>query len=154
MNIFNTPIGWLSIEEENAQLIDVEFRQRKTSKKPSPTVLEKKAEQQLNKYFQGKNKNFNLPLNLSGTAFQQRVWKALQKIPYGQVKTYGQLAKELNSSARAVGNACRANPVPIVVPCHRIVAANGIGGFAGKTNGPVVERKRWLLNHECCTFLL
>jgi len=148
MNIFNTPIGWLSIEEENAQLIDVEFRQRKTSIKPSPTVLEKKVEQQLNQYFEGKNKDFNLPLNLSGTAFQQRVWKALQKIPYGQVKTYGQLAKELNSSARAVGNACRANPVPIVVPCHRIVAANGIGGFAGKTDGPVVERKRWLLKHE------
>ena len=77
-----------------------------------------------------------------------RVWQALQKIPYGEVKTYGQLAKELKSSARAVGNACRANPIPIVIPCHRIVAVSGIGGYAGKTDGPVLERKRWLLAHE------
>lgn len=148
MNIINTPVGWLSIEEENAKLVDIEFMNRKTSHQYNHTVLEKETQQQLSEYFQGKNKKFNLPLNLSGTTFQMRVWQALQKIPYGQVKTYGQLAKELKSSARAVGNACRANPIPIIIPCHRIVAASGIGGYAGKTSGPVLERKRWLLAHE------
>jgi methylated-DNA-[protein]-cysteine S-methyltransferase len=72
----------------------------------------------------------------------------LQKIPFGKVKTYGELAKILNTSARAVGNACRRNPVPLIVPCHRIVAATGIGGYAGRTSGDVHNIKRELLQHE------
>lgn len=148
MRHLNTPIGWLRIKEQEGRLVDIEFISKKPTTRDTPSVLEKKAEAQITKYFHGKSKKFSLALNLAGTAFQQRVWQALLQIPYGQVKTYGQLAKELKSSARAVGNACRANPVPIVVPCHRIVAASGIGGYAGKTAGPVLERKRWLLAHE------
>lgn len=83
-----------------------------------------------------------------GTPFQKKVWDELRKIPPGEVVTYGELAKKLGTSARAVGNACRNNPVPLVVPCHRVVSANGIGGFAGNTQGDWIRIKSWLLQHE------
>ena len=83
-----------------------------------------------------------------GTAFQQRVWVALQQIPVGEVRTYGELAAELGSSARAVAQACRANPLIVLIPCHRVVSASGLGGYMGKTDGPLLEIKRWLLHHE------
>ncbi|MEJ2343821.1 MAG: methylated-DNA--[protein]-cysteine S-methyltransferase [Gammaproteobacteria bacterium] len=91
---------------------------------------------------------FRLALDLQGTPFQQRVWSALRAIPPGRTRTYGDLARELGSAPRAIGAACRANPVPVVVPCHRVVARTGIGGFGGQTEGPELARKRWLLAHE------
>lgn len=87
-------------------------------------------------------------LELLGTPFQLRVWRALQQIPPGTTRCYGELARRLNTSPRAIGNACRQNPVPIFVPCHRVVAANGDGGFMGATGGWAVSVKRWLLAHE------
>ncbi len=104
--------------------------------------------EQVKLYFNDSNYSFELPLAPSGTDYQLRVWQALKKIPLGQTKTYGELAKELNSSARAVGNACRRNPLPLVVPCHRVVAANGIGGFSGQTGGYLLDIKKTLLVHE------
>ncbi|HID49752.1 MAG TPA: methylated-DNA--[protein]-cysteine S-methyltransferase [Chromatiales bacterium] len=92
-----------------------------------------------------------VPLRLAGTPFQQRVWHALQQIPPGEVRTYGDLARQLGSSPRAVGGACRRNPVPLLVPCHRVVAAQGIGGFAGHAAGREVALKRWLLRREGVT---
>ncbi len=83
-----------------------------------------------------------------GTLYQQKVWQALQRIPVGEVRTYGELARELGSCARAVAQACRANPLPILIPCHRVVSATGLGGYMGKTYGPELEIKRWLLHHE------
>lgn len=83
-----------------------------------------------------------------GTAFQRRVWQALTAIPPGQVRTYGELARALGSSPRAVGNAARANPWPLVVPCHRLVASQGLGGYGGQTRGQGLAIKRWLLAHE------
>jgi len=83
-----------------------------------------------------------------GTSFQKSVWNELCKIPLGETRTYGEIAKKLNSSARAVGNACRKNPIAIIIPCHRVVSATGIGGYAGKTGGKQLAIKRWLLNHE------
>jgi methylated-DNA-[protein]-cysteine S-methyltransferase len=91
---------------------------------------------------------FRLALDLHGTPFQQRVWRALCAIPPGRTRTYGDLARELASAPRAVGGACRANPIPVVVPCHRVVARAGIGGFGGQTTGPQLVRKGWLLAHE------
>ena len=85
---------------------------------------------------------------LEGTEFQRRVWHRLMQILPGETVTYGQLAQELQSSPRAVGNACRANPCPVVVPCHRVVGKYGLGGFAGKTSGPKLQMKIWLLSHE------
>lgn len=103
---------------------------------------------ELNRYFENPNFNFTVKLSLAGTPFQRQVWRALQKIPLGETRTYGQLARLLNTSARAVGNACRRNPVPIVVPCHRVVAKHGKGGFAGETQGAMIAIKDWLLQHE------
>jgi len=85
---------------------------------------------------------------LQGTAFQRRVWEALTRIPAGQTLTYGELAARLDSGARAVGNACRHNPVSIIVPCHRVVSATGIGGYSGSTGGREIDRKQWLLGRE------
>lgn len=84
----------------------------------------------LNQYFAGKDTNFNHPIATSGTKFQQQVWQQIAKIPYGKVMTYGEIAKKINSSPRAVGNACGKNPIPIIIPCHRVTAKNGLGGFS------------------------
>ena len=92
---------------------------------------------------------FDLPLRLSGTRHRIAVWEAMQRIPAGATRTYGDVARELASSARAVGGACGANPLPVVVPCHRIVAADGLGGFMGAAaEGFERSIKRWLLEHE------
>ncbi|MDX2507460.1 MAG: methylated-DNA--[protein]-cysteine S-methyltransferase [Gammaproteobacteria bacterium] len=114
-----------------------------------------KITQQINAYFLNSKYRFSLPCKLQlGTQFQQKVWQALLQIPSGQVKTYGELAKELNTSPRAVGNACRHNPFPLVVPCHRVVSASGVGGYAGDTlttqKGAInyLQIKQWLLIHE------
>jgi len=103
---------------------------------------------QLESYFGDATYSFNLPTYHQGTDFQQRVWFMLCQIPVGEVWTYGHMAKKLSSSARAVGNACRQNPTPIVVPCHRIVSASGVGGFAGQTQGRLTQIKQTLLKHE------
>lgn len=89
-----------------------------------------------------------LPLAALGTPFQQRVWRTIAAIPRGQVRQYGAIAAELGSAARAVGQACGANPFPVLVPCHRVVAAQGLGGFAGHRSGWLTATKRWLLAHE------
>ena len=86
---------------------------------------------------------------IEGSEFQRRLWDALCEIPRGRTLTYGELAKRLAVDARAIGQACGDNRLPIVIPCHRVVAANGIGGFAHSTGGYLVEAKRWLLAHEC-----
>lgn len=88
------------------------------------------------------------PLAPEGTPYQQRVWRALRAIPAGQTVTYGALARRLKSGARAVAAACRANPIPVLIPCHRVVAAAGLGGYDGATDGPKLARKRWLLHRE------
>lgn len=118
-------------------------------------VFIEKIKSELHDYFTQTAFQFSLPCDLQrGTAFQQRVWQALQAIPSGQVKTYGELAKELDSSPRAVGNACRQNLFPVVIPCHRVISAAGIGGYAGDTlniqKGQInfLQIKQWLLTHE------
>ncbi len=106
------------------------------------------ARAQLEAYFADPRVDFDLPLAMPGTAHQQKVWRALQRIPPGQVRTYGELARELNSGPRAVGNACRTNPIAIIVPCHRVVGANDVGGYMGSRTGVGLDMKRWLLAHE------
>ena len=101
-------------------------------------------------YLENPRFRFALPLALSGSRHQLAVWEAMQKIPAGKTRTYGELAAAIGSSPRAVGAACGSNPIPIVVPCHRVIAAGGrIGGFMGaKTEGFELSIKRWLLEHE------
>jgi methylated-DNA-[protein]-cysteine S-methyltransferase len=102
----------------------------------------------LARYFRDGRAGLDLPLALAGTPFQHRVWQALRAIPPGSTRTYGELARELGTSARAIGGACRANPCLIAVPCHRVVARDGLGGFAGERGGKRLAVKRWLLRHE------
>jgi methylated-DNA-[protein]-cysteine S-methyltransferase len=101
---------------------------------------------QLNQYFEGIRREFDLPLRMAGTAFQQRVWRELTEIPYGTTWSYGELAKRIGkpSASRAVGLANGRNPISILVPCHRVIGADGsLTGYGGG-----LERKRWLLAHE------
>lgn len=99
-------------------------------------------------YFQDPRIKFEGKIAPAPTKFQQKLRALLQSTKPGQTLTYGEAAKALNTSPRAIGNACRANPLPIIVPCHRIVASNGLGGYAGQTQGTMLNRKSWLLNHE------
>lgn len=110
--------------------------------------LAAEAVRQLQDYFRTPLRGFALPLMPRGTAFQQRVWQALLQIPCGSTRSYGALAGLLGSSARAVGGACRANPIPIIIPCHRVVAKEGLGGFMGVTAGHGLRIKQYLLAHE------
>lgn len=101
-------------------------------------------------YFAGERTDFSLPLAPVGTQFQQRVWAVLARIPFGETRSYAAVARAVGTgSARAVGQANRRNPLPIFVPCHRVIAADGgLGGYAGAAEGAGVEAKRWLLQHE------
>ncbi len=103
---------------------------------------------QLERYLADPDAPFALPLAACGSPFRQRIWAAIAAIPRGETRTYGNLASAAKSAARAVGQACGDNPFPLVVPCHRVVAATGIGGFAHDRGGFLISAKRWLLHHE------
>jgi methylated-DNA-[protein]-cysteine S-methyltransferase len=143
-----TPVGRLGIVVHDGALVDVAFLGKSTALHAPRTDMARRASRQLRSYFTNPRQSFRIPLKLEGTPFQQRVWRALRRIPAGRTLSYGTLARRLHTSARAVGNACRANPIPLVVPCHRVVAANGLGGFMGKRSGLSLSRKYWLLEHE------
>jgi len=121
---------------------------------PCPEVapgnaLAAEAARQLRAYLADPDFAFGLPLRPSGTAFQRRVWEQIAAIPGRQTRTYGEVAKALHNAPRAVGQACGANPFPLLVPCHRVVAAGGgLGGFARHGGGFLLDVKRWLLAHE------
>ena len=127
---------------------EIEFIEpRREQKAKSPLAAE--AARQLHAFLQDPGVVFGLPLKPSGTPFQRRVWAQIAAIPCGQTRTYGEVAKNLSNAPRAVGQACGANPFPIVVPCHRVVATDGgLGGFARHRGGFLLETKRWLLAHE------
>lgn len=110
--------------------------------------LAERAARQLERYREDPDAKFDLPLLVQGTPFQRRLWDALCQIPRGRTLTYGALARRLGAEARAVGQACGDNMLPIVIPCHRVIAASGLGGFAHSTDGYLIEAKRWLLLHE------
>jgi methylated-DNA-[protein]-cysteine S-methyltransferase len=113
----------------------------------STLPLVKKAYTQIMQYLQDPSSKFDSPIHIQGTVFQQRVWQAIAAIPVGQTCTYSQLAEKIGSGARAVANACGANNLPLLIPCHRVLAKNGIGGFMrGKQHGLAI--KKWLLAHE------
>ena len=148
--VINSPVGRIYIETENDSLVKLEYHTRRSVTRHQLNRFSSRVKKQIENYFKSANTDFTIPVNLKGTDFQKKVWAALQKIPSGQTRTYGEISKLLDSSPRAVGNACRANPVPLVVPCHRVVASSGIGGFGGKTAGRNIQCKSWLLSHEGC----
>jgi methylated-DNA-[protein]-cysteine S-methyltransferase len=114
--------------------------------------LAERAVRQLERYREDPDTKFDLPLLVEGNEFQRRVWDAMGAIPRGRTLTYGELARKLGGEGpevpRAVGQACGDNRLPIVIPCHRVVAANGVGGFGHSTGGYLLDAKRWLLMHE------
>lgn len=157
--ICHTPLIDLKISQQHNQLCEIDFihpaENREGCQLPSvdaPEGIEdpllQQAMWQVLEYIKTPQFMFDLPLNPHGTEFQQSVWRYLRGIPAGEVRTYGEVAAELGSSARAVGNACRRNPLPLIIPCHRVVSASGIGGFAGHTAGTHIDRKKQLLAHE------
>lgn len=149
----SSQIGDLILEFEGEKLVSLFVNDKTTVKKQFSSSEENNKkigfiQEQLKKYFSSAIPFSGLSLAPNGTPFQKSVWKELCKIPLSETRTYGDIAQKLNSSPRAVGNACRKNPIAIIVPCHRVVSAKGIGGYAGETEGKEIMVKRWLLNHE------
>ena len=144
--IIASPIGKIAVFAENEKLIRLDL---KTKEKADSAITEKvlfEAKKQLLEYFSGERKTFELEYEFSGTEFQKAVWNELLKIPFGKTKTYGEIAKAIGKpkAGRAVGSACNKNPLAIIIPCHRVIGANGkLTGFACGT-----ETKEWLLGHE------
>jgi len=148
--IITSPIGNLGFNIVDDKLVNLDFLISSKDKLQKPTIpLAKEVAKQLESYFKNPKFKFDLPIVLQGTEHQLRVWQALQAIASGKALSYGVLAQQLKSSARAIGNACRRNPIPIIVPCHRIIAADGgLGGFNGARQGWPLNTKAWLLQHE------
>lgn len=161
--ILKSPIGLLKISEENGQLIELGIQEKSSpfteycsqqgntdivlvqENKPHSDLLSE-ACKQLNEYFAGKRMQFDLPVAFTGTSFQQQVWKELQKIPYGETRSYADIAAAIGNpkAVRAIGQANHRNPIMIVVPCHRVINKNGsLGGFGGG-----LEVKKYLLDLE------
>ncbi len=148
--VIRTPVGALALEAEGAEVTGVRFARGERSAPPAGGVLAEAAGQ-VEEYFRGTRREFRLPVRRpsGATPFQNRVWDALLAIPFGETRTYGQIARQLGTSARAVGGACGRNALPIVIPCHRVVARSGLGGFSGDwETGLAVEVKQALLAHE------
>jgi methylated-DNA-[protein]-cysteine S-methyltransferase len=143
-----TPVGVLGAVCSDGALSSIDFLDAATSALDPATPVARRVFAQLQRYFDRPEAVFDIPLALVGTPFQQRVWQLMLRIPVGDVMTYGEVARRLNSAPRAVGGACRANPIPVIVPCHRIVGQQGLVGYAGDTRGAGIAVKRWLLQHE------
>jgi len=146
--IMAAPFGAVAIRCDADALLALDFVSADITRKPPTNGFAAMVVEQLLCYFDDPAWRFDLPLRADGTAFRRRVWRELQQIPPGRCLTYGAVAARLGSCARAVGGACRHNPIPLVIPCHRVVAADGMGGFAGATAGAPLAVKRWLLTHE------
>jgi methylated-DNA-[protein]-cysteine S-methyltransferase len=143
-----TPFGVLGIGCANDALTNIEFLTPDTKLQTPVSAFAEEVTKQLAAYFAEPDYKFNLKLALNGTLHQNKVWNAMCVIPRGQMRQYGELAREISSSPRAVGQACGANPVPIIIPCHRVVSKAGMGGFAHHRDGYELDIKRWLLAHE------
>lgn len=140
---FHSPVGMLTVSEEDGRIVSIDWGWIEDSRE---TPLLARARDQLEAYFDGRLAAFDLPLDPAGTPYQRRVWDMLLGIPFGETRRYGDVARALGSAPRAVGTACGRNPIPIVIPCHRVVGGNGgLGGYSGDDG---IETKRFLLRLE------
>lgn len=146
--ILAMPTCRLGVAVARQQVLTLVFLAPDTPTIPASGTLCEAISTALDAYLQDGTPFPALPLAQRGTPFQRRVWSAISAIPAGQTRQYGEMAHTLGSAARAVGQACGANPFPLVVPCHRVLGSKGIGGFANHTEGWLIETKRWLLWHE------
>lgn len=144
-----TPFAVLGILIEEDWLTDIEYLSLDTQLLSPTNRLAKEVCNQLKAYLTEPHFVFDLNLHIGGTTHQRRVWEAIQGIPTGETTSYAEIAEQLHSAPRAVGRACGANRLPIIIPCHRVIAKNGgLGGFMNASDGNPLEIKRWLLQHE------
>jgi methylated-DNA-[protein]-cysteine S-methyltransferase len=138
----------VAVATREGRIAGIRYLPLTAESKAPENALAERAVRQIECYRDDPDTKFDLPLLIEGTDFQRRVWDAMCAIPRGRTLTYGEMARKLDGEARAVGQACGDNKLPIVIPCHRVVAASGIGGFSHSTGGYLLEAKRWLLMHE------
>ena len=146
--VLATPFGRLGVRTGAGALAEISFLPDSVRPHAPVTALAARASAQVERYLRDPDFRFRLPLQAAGTPFQRRVWDSIAAIPRGRTRSYGDIARELGSAPRAVGQACGENPYPLVIPCHRVVSARGIGGFAHAEDGYLLRIKRWLLAHE------
>lgn len=143
---FASPIGELFIKVCDEGLMEISYTVDSEGFNNKPHPLIEATKQQLTEYFNKRRQVFDIHIYIKGTSFRKNVWKQLQAIPHGQVKTYGEIAKSMAkpNASRAVGGACHNNPISIIIPCHRVVGSTGkLTGYAGG-----LDKKQWLLQHE------
>ena len=145
--VVTAPFGAVGVETADGQVVALHFLPAQPTS-AATSALGADAAAQLEQYFLDADFRFDLPLQIAGTPFQRRVWDAISAIPRGQTRRYGELAAELDAPARTVGQACGDNRLPLIIPCHRVIGAASLGGFAHARAGFAVSVKRWLLEHE------
>ncbi len=145
------PFGFVGIRTRGACVEEIRFLTDEAQPIPAASALTQRVVDQLHAYCADSSAPIDLPLAIEGTEFQRRVWDQIARIPPGSTATYGELARSVSGEARAVGQACGDNRLPLAIPCHRVVAATGIGGFAHHRGGAYERIKRWLLVHEAGT---
>ena len=142
-----TPIGPVILTEEDGAIVSVRWGEGGADR----SNLLDEAVAQIAAYFAGDSTGFDLPLRVDGSGFQKDVCRLMQAIPFGETRTYGDIARDLGVPAQAVGQACGTNPIPLIIPCHRVLGASSLGGFSAPGG---VETKVWLLRHEGAAGLL
>jgi methylated-DNA-[protein]-cysteine S-methyltransferase len=144
-----TPFAVLGIRTNGGVVTGVAYLPKTDRTKDPADASAERTVRELRRWLDDPHFRFTVPLAPAGTEFRRRVWEALRTIPVGESRTYGELARALHTAPRAVGGACGANPIAVIIPCHRVVGTHGsLGGFMGATEGDPIAIKRWLLTHE------
>jgi len=138
----HTPVDDVTLSEDDGGIVALDWG---WGRNQEPTPLLRRARDAVMAYFDGELDTFDLPLAPRGTAYQRSVWQAIAAIPLGKTRGYGEIAREIGGSPRSVGAACRSNPIPLIIPCHRVTGARSPGGYSG---GSGLDTKRWLLAFE------
>ena len=152
--VIDFPKFKVGVKTRDERVVEIKYLPSSVESFPARNPLAARAAEQLERYRDDPDAAFDLPLLIEGSDLQRGVWDRMCAIPRGRTRTYGELARELGADARAIGQCCGDNRLPIVIPCHRVVAADGIGGFGHATSGYLLEAKRWLLMHEAPAFEL
>ncbi len=146
--LYRAPFAVLGIRTDGESLIGLDYLPVDIAPVEPGNGIAREVIRQIERYLLDPAYQFDLPLRVAGSKFRRRVWEVMCTIPSGQTLTYGEVARRLDSAARAVGGACGDNRIPLIIPCHRVVARNGIGGFMHTTGDRELGIKRWLLAHE------
>ena len=156
--VIDFPKFKLGVKTHDGRVVEIKYLPLSAQSIPPKTPLAERAARQLERYRDDPDTRFDLPVLIEGSTLQRAVWEAMCAIPRGRTRTYGDIALELEAAhfatPREIGQACGDNRLPIVIPCHRVVAADGIGGFGHSRRGYLLEAKRWLLMHEAPAFEL